>query len=70
MISALLELLRPSSHEVVALAKREAEPRFFGEFEPLHLGPALSLLMLVVVGVAGVLSAPFRIASRLRESRK
>ena len=51
MIGAILDLLRPTPREVVNLARREADPRYVADFEPLHLGPVLSLLVLAGIGI-------------------
>jgi hypothetical protein len=70
MIGAILDLLRPTPREVVNLARREADPRYVADFEPLHLGPVLSLLVLAGIGIAGAIAAPFRLIATLYSRRK
>lgn len=70
MIGGFVQLLRPSPREIVTLAKREADPRYVAEFEPLHLGPIPSLLALCAIGMMGGFMAPFRAVARLRRSRR
>ncbi len=65
MISRVSALLRPSAKDVVALAKREADPRYSRDFEPLHLGPVPSFALLLFIGVTGIILAPYRIFGRL-----
>jgi len=65
VISRISGLLRPSAKDVVALAKREADPRYSRDFEPLHLGLIPSFALLLVIGAAGIILAPYRIFGRI-----
>lgn len=65
MIQRVVAMLRPSPRSVVALAQRETDPAAVAGFEPILLGPVMTLVALVAIGVAGIVVAPFRLIGRL-----
>ena len=60
----LIALLKPTPEEIERLAIRESDPEHYNEFAPIERGPLVALAILLYVGVAAVLTAPFRILSR------
>ena len=68
-LRGIVRLLRPTAHEIVLLARREVDPRQFAAFQPIHLGPFVSFIALLAIGLAGALVAPIRIVRRLLSRR-
>jgi hypothetical protein len=65
VIARLSGMLRPSAEAVVELARRETDPAYSRAFEPLHLGPVVSFALLLAIGAAGAILAPYRIFANL-----
>ena len=65
MIARVSALLRPSAADIIELARRETDPAHSSAFEPVHLGPVVSFALLLLIGVAGIVLAPYRLFGRL-----
>lgn len=55
---------RPADRDIVALARREANPVSYKDFEPIVRGPLFAVLAL---GVLGFLSLPWLIIGIIRD---
>jgi hypothetical protein len=64
-VTRLFTLLKPTETELERLARRETDPRFYGEFEPLTRGPFYTLLVLFLVSVCAIVAIPWRLTMRV-----
>lgn len=66
LIAGALAKLRPNGRELHRLVRMETDPAHAHRFEELTPGPVLAVAGLVLVGICGVVSAPFRLLRRER----
>jgi hypothetical protein len=60
--------LRPSGKELERLVHAEMDPSRYASFRPITAGPVVAVLGLALVGVLGIVAAPYRLLRLFRSS--
>ena len=65
-IRRIVAALRPSGPELEQLVHAEMDPARYAAIRPIAAGPLVAIAGLLVVGILGIASAPFRIVKNFR----
>jgi hypothetical protein len=61
-----MDRLKPTPQEIRALAEREADPRYYPQFQPIARGPVVAILLLAWVGLSAIPWTLWRLVRRPR----